>query len=238
MKSSIIPALLLLVSAFVPAHAESSAPEAGKDYIEIPDGQPLEPADGKVVVEEFFNYICPACNHFEPIFVAWTEQLPSFVKVEHVPAAFRADFVQYAHAYYAAQIFGLVNETHQAVYDAVHIKHTLPAEGDKPDEERIAEFYAHYGVDKQEFLDAMQSFGIDAKVRRATEYLKRCKVPSTPAIVINGRYLVRGETYPDLLRTATYLIGKEYTGNSAQHLPKKVENIHPNKESGKVIETP
>lgn len=217
MKRFVVPALLLLLgSAFIPAQAEPSVPEAGKDYIEIPDGKPLEPADGKIVIEEFFNYICPACNRFEPIFVAWTEKLPSFVKVEHIPATFRDSFVQYAHAYYAAQVFGLVNETHQAVYDAVHLKHELPDEGDKPDEERIAAFYAHYGVDKQKFLDVMQGFGIDAKVRRANEYMEHCKIPSTPAIVINGRYLVRGQTYPDLLRTATYLIQKEYNGAHRQ----------------------
>lgn len=211
MKRFIAPVLLLLASsAFIPVQAEPSVPEAGKDYIEIQDGRPLEPADGKVVVEEFFNYICPACNRFEPIFVAWTEKLPAFVKVEHIPAAFRDDFVQYAHAYYAAQVFGLADKTHQAAYDAVHIKHTLPAEGDKPDEEKIAAFYARYGVDKEKFLAAMQSFGVDTKVRLATEHLKRCKIPSTPSIVINGRYLVRGATYPDLLRTATYLIQKEY----------------------------
>jgi thiol:disulfide interchange protein DsbA len=213
MKSFVVPALLLLVgSAFVPAQAQSPVPEAGKDYVEIPNGRPLEPTDGMVVVEEFFNYICPACNSFEPLFVAWTEQLPTYVKLEHVPAAFRADFIQYARAYYAAQTFGLVEETHQAVYDAIHRARVLPAEGDRPDEERIAEFYADFGVDAQEFLAAMQSFGIDAEIRRATAHMQHSKVPSTPSIVVNGRYLVRGASFSDMLRIATYLIEKEHSG--------------------------
>lgn len=216
MKRFIVPVLLLFVSAFVPAQAQPSAPEAGKDYVEIPDGQPLEPADGKIVVEEFFNYICPACNHFEPLFAAWAKQLPSYVKLEHVPAAFRADFVQYARAYYAAQMFGLADKTHQAVYDAVHRTHTLPAEGDKPDEERIAAFYADYGVDKQEFLAAMRSFSVDARVRHATERMIRNKIPSTPSIVVNGRYLVRGESPSDLLGIATYLIKKAHADDGDQ----------------------
>ncbi len=207
MKSLLVSALLLLV---LPAQAQSPVPVAGKDYTEISNGRPLEPADGVVVVEEFFNYICPACNNFEPFFVAWTKKLPAYAKVHHIAASFRPDFVQYARAYYAAEAHGVVEKTHAAVFAAIHNAHSLPAEGDKPDEERIAKFYGGYGVDAQEFLAAMRSFGVDAKVRRANEYMQRSKVPSTPTLIINGRYLVRGATYQDMLGIATYLIEKEH----------------------------
>lgn len=211
MKSIIFSALLIvLTNALIPVQAQAPVPVAGQDYVEIPNGKPLEPADGMVVVEEMFNYICPACNAFEPLFAAWTANLPSYVKLEHVPAAFRADFVQYARAYYAAQIFDVADETHQAVYNAIHRTHTLPAEGDKIDLERIAEFYSDYGVDAKEFLDAMKSFGVELKIRRATEHMQRTRVPSTPSIVVNGRYLVRGSSYQDMLRIASYLIEKEH----------------------------
>lgn len=212
MKNMVFSALLLLLTnAFVPAQAQSQAPVAGKDYIEIPNSTgPLEPADGKVVVEEMFNYICPACNAFEPMFSAWTENLPSYVKLDHIPAAFREDFIQYARAYYAAQIFNVAEQSHLAVYNAIHRTHTLPAEGDKPDLERIAQFYTDYGVDAKEFLAAMQSFGVEVKIRRATEHMQKSRVPSTPSIVINGRYLVRGNSYQDMLRIASYLIEKEH----------------------------
>ena len=213
MKSLFALSLLLLVSsAFAQTETQSTVPEAGKDYIEIQNGRPLAPADGKVVVEEFFNYICPACNKFEPQFMAWTKKLPPYVRVDHVPAAFRADFVPYANAYYAAQTFGLTEKTHQAVYDAVHRTHLLPAEGEKPDEEKIAEFYAGYGVDAQKFLATMQSFGVKSRVRRATKHMQRSKVRSTPSILINGRYLVLGTSFPDKLRIASYLIEKEHSG--------------------------
>ena len=208
-KTLFIPTLLLLVSSvFAPAQAQT--PVAGKDYTEIRNGSPLKPAEGKVVVEEFFNYICPGCYSLEPVFESWTKQLPSYVKVEHIPAAFRADFVQYAHAYYAAQIFNIVDKTHKAVYDAVHRTHEIPAEGDKPDEERIAAFYSKFGVEKQEFLTTMRSYRVEIMIRRAMDHLKRSKIASTPAIVINGRYLVRGASYPDMLRTATFLIEMEH----------------------------
>jgi thiol:disulfide interchange protein DsbA len=202
--------VLLLGIASSAVFAQAQTPVAGRDYIEIPNGQPLEPAAGMVVVEEFFNYICPACNAFEPAFAPWTKELPPYAKLVHVPASFRADFVQYARAYYAAQALGVAEKTHQAVYNAIHIEHSIPAEGDRPDEAKIAEFYAGFGVKASDFLAAMQSFGVNAKVKRADELMKRNKIPSTPSVVINGRYLVRGATYGDTLRIASYLIEQEH----------------------------
>ena len=206
MKWSIVVALFLAAFA-----AQAQPPPApGKDYVEIPNGRPLDPGDGRVVVEEFFNYACPGCNGFEPRFVAWTKRLPSYVRLDHVPAAFRPDFVQYARAYYAAQALGVADRAHQAVYDGIHQTRVLPGEGQKPDEARIAKFYADFGVDADEFLAAMQSFGVNLKVRRATEHMQRSKIPETPSIVVNGRYLVRGESIDDMFRIASALIEQEH----------------------------
>jgi len=203
---------LTLVFLALSVHGQSPVPVSGTDYIEIPNGRPLEPIDGGVVVEEFFNYACPACYSFEPHFVAWTAGLPPYVKLDHVPAAFLPAFVQYARAYYAAQAFGLADKTHEAVYDAIHRTHSLPAEGDSPDEARIAKFYAAFGANADAFLATMRSFGVDAKIRRVTEQMKRNRIPSTPSIVVNGRYLVRGSSIADMFRIATYLIEKEHAG--------------------------
>ena len=217
MKGSIAAALLVLAAGVVgSAQAQTAAPVAGRDYTEIPNGRPLDPpAAGTIVVEEFFNYICPACNSFEPTFVAWTAKLPPYAKVVHIPATFRADFIQYAKAYYAAEALGLVDKTHRDVYAAIHIKRTIPAEGDRPDEEKIAAWYATYGVSKDEFLSTMRSFGVTVKVNRATEHMTKNRVPSTPSIVVNGRYLVKGASWDDTLRIASFLIEKERARTAA-----------------------
>jgi thiol:disulfide interchange protein DsbA len=209
MKYAVLASLSIL---FASAALAQTAPVAGRDYLEIPNGKPLDPVEGKIVVEEMFNYVCPACFRFEPRFAAWIKKLPPYVAVVHIPASFRPDFVQYAHAYYAAQAFNLVDKTHETVYDAVHTKHTLPAEGQKPDEDKIAAFYATYGVDKAQFLSAMQSFGVDVKTRRANDYMTRAKVPATPTLVVNGRYLVKGNTDEETLAIASALIEKEHSG--------------------------
>ena len=182
----------------------------------FPNGRPLDPADGVIVVEEVFNYICPGLQRIRTgCSLAWAAKLPADVKLVHIPASFRADFVQYAKAFYAAQSLNVAEKTHAAVYEAIHRARTLPAEGQRPNEERIAAFYADYGVDEEQFLAAMRSFAVDLKVRRATEYMQRTRIPSTPSIVVNGRYLVRGDTYADMLRIASYLIEKERTATAS-----------------------
>jgi protein dithiol oxidoreductase (disulfide-forming) len=216
MRTIAVSALLVLFAgAFSPAQAQAPEPVAGKDYIAIPNGRPLDPAEGVVVVEEYFSYICPGCNAFEPLFAPWAARLPEGVKLVHVPASFRADFVQYARAYYAAQSLNVAEKSHADVYEGIHRARTLPAEGQRPDEEKIAAFYAKYGVDAAQFLAAMRSFAVDLKVRRAADHMTRIRIPSTPSVVINGKYLVRGQTNADVLRIADYLIEKERTAAAA-----------------------
>ena len=72
-----------------------------------------------------------------------------------------------------------------------------------------ARLHADFGVDADQFLAAMQSFGVNVKVRRAAEHMQRIKIPETPSIVVNGRYLVRGDTVDDMLRIAAALIEQE-----------------------------
>jgi thiol:disulfide interchange protein DsbA len=210
MKSLVVSAFVMLLAGATATSASAQDPVAGKDYVEISNGTPPDPTSKQIVVEEFFNYICPACFSFEPLLLSWTAKLPPYAKLEHVPATFRPDFMVYAHAYYAAEALGLVDKTHAAVYEAIHVTHKLPAEGDKIDEDKIAAFYANYGVDKAQFLSTMKSFGVETKVRRATERMRRSQVPSTPTLVVNGRYLVRGDSYQDMLRIASFLIEKEH----------------------------
>ena len=55
--------LLLLLS---PLFAHAATPVAGVDYVEIPNGKPFAPLNGKVEVVEVFGYTCIHCAHFQP----------------------------------------------------------------------------------------------------------------------------------------------------------------------------
>jgi thiol:disulfide interchange protein DsbA len=181
----------------------------GTDYVVIQGGQPFDPLDGKIEVVEVFGYVCPACNAFQSSVRAWKAKLPADVRVTYVPAQFGPDWIPYAHAFYAAESLGLVDKTHDAVYDAIHTKNTLPGEGDKPTAAPIAAFYANYGVSAEQFTNAMNSFAINGKLNKAKQFAIRSQISGTPSLIVDGKYLVKGRNWDDMLRIADQLIAQE-----------------------------
>jgi thiol:disulfide interchange protein DsbA len=193
---------------------QGPAPVAGTDYLDIEGGQPWQPVEGKIEVVEMFNYICPACYAFDPTLRNWKAKQPADVNLAYVPAQFRPDFVPYAKAFFAAESLGIEAKSHQAVYEAIHVKHSIPAEGDKPDEAKIAAFYTQYGVSAEQFLNTMKSFAVSGRINKANQFTMRSKVEGTPTLIVNGKYLVKGRSWDDMLRIADHLIAKERAAQS------------------------
>ncbi|HET6435195.1 MAG TPA: thiol:disulfide interchange protein DsbA/DsbL [Xanthomonadaceae bacterium] len=182
----------------------------GTDYVVIQNGQPYQPVAGKIEVAEAFNFICPACAAFEPLFSAWLEKQPADVKVSYVPADFGGQWRPYAQAYLVAEAKGLDAKSHAAVFHAIHVSHELPGEGEKSDVAKVGAFYAKYGADPKQFIDAMQSFATDAKLTRARQFMIASGVDSTPTLIVNGKYRVTTKkSFQDMLRVADLLIARE-----------------------------
>lgn len=192
-----------------PQPPSGPAPVAGTDYIEIQGGQPYQAAAGKIEVAEIFGYVCPACNAFQPLVGSWKAGLPSDVNFVYVPAAFGGTWDDYARAFYAAQTLGVQEKTHEALYRAIHAEQTLKGERGRDSVEDIAGFYAGHGVDAKKFTDTMASFGVGAQINRAKQFAQRSQITGTPSLIINGKYLVKGKSFPDMLRIADHLIARE-----------------------------
>ncbi|SOU03050.1 thiol:disulfide interchange protein DsbA/DsbL [Xanthomonas arboricola] len=200
--------LLLLMPLAACAADKNGPPVEGDDYIVIDGGQPYAPLAGKVEVVEVFGYTCPHCAHFEPTLEAWVAKQPSYVRFTPVPAAFGGFWDAFARAYFAADVLGVAKRSHRAMFEAIHEKQTVPTQNVAPEE--LAAFYAGYGVPQQRFIETYKSQAVDARLDAAREFAKRSKLPGTPAIIVNGRYLIGARNYPDMLRVADYLIAREH----------------------------
>lgn len=183
------------------------APVAGVDYVEIAGGQPFEPAAGRIEVAEAFSYTCPHCAQFEPMVQSWRARQPADVKFTPVAGFFGGNPEPFAKAFYAAQSLGLLGRTHEAMFRAIHIERSLPYMG--ADNAKVAAFYANFGADPKQFASTMASFAVDAKIKRANQFMQRSGVEGSPSVVVNGKYRVTGKTLEDTLRITTHLVAME-----------------------------
>ena len=56
----------------------------------------------------------------------------------------------------------------------------------------IAKFAGSLGIDEEKFLKTMNSFAVDAKIRRAMEMARNDGINSVPSVVVNGKYKTTG----------------------------------------------
>ena len=68
------------------------------------------------------------------------------------------------------------------------------------------------GVAPEKFLAAARSFSVDAKMRAADAQIFAMQVPSTPCIVVNGKYRVNMDSMRstnDVVEVVRYLVARE-----------------------------
>jgi thiol:disulfide interchange protein DsbA len=157
---------------------------AGSDYLVLEPALPTSTGD-KIEVVEVFSYACPHCAHFQPYIDELKSKLPANAQFVLLPAVFNAAWEPFARAFYTAQTLGLVDKTHQALFDALHRDHLPIGSIDT-----LAKFYAGYGADAATFLSTANSFVIDAKLTHGNELVRGYHVEGTPTLIVNGKYRV------------------------------------------------
>jgi thiol:disulfide interchange protein DsbA len=199
------PALFALLLPLSVLAATPAAPVAGDDYVLIDGGQPYQPLAGKKIeVVEVFGYWCHHCAEFQPKVEAWKQALPADVRFTYVPAVF-SDDDPFARAYFAAADAGALDRTHDELFRAIHDDRILATNATI---DEIAWFYGEHGLVPAKMKVAMTSPATTARLQRARDFALRSGVEGTPALVINGRYRVRGRTHDDTLRIASQLIAQ------------------------------
>ena len=171
----------------------------GKDYVRLPTMVP--PATpGKIEVIEFFSYTCPHCRNMETTVREWLARKPGNVTFTRIAVAFGANWEPSARAYYAAEALGVLDKTHQPLFDAIHQeKHGLN------NEDELAKFFAEHGVDPEAFRKAYHSFQTETQLRRGSQLAQRYGVRGVPAVIVNGQYEVRS---PRMFEVVDFLIAR------------------------------
>ncbi len=170
-------------------------------------GAPTASSTDQVEVVEAFAYPCPACRNFMPIISEWAAELPEYVEVSHLPVGLQPGWDVFARVYYTAEVLGLGQDAHEAMFRAVH------------DERRqfqsledVAEVYTPFGVEVEEFVNTSQSFAVDGRMRSNRNDIMQFGIRGTPTMIVQGKWRVSPgdfSSYQELLEAVDFLIAKE-----------------------------
>lgn len=199
----------------------------------------------KIEVVEIFSYACPACYMFENYFAPWRDSQKDVDDVEVITLASpgQAIWSLYAQAFYTLEAINELDKGHEAFFKAIH--------QDKKrfiNENQIADFMATQGIDKEKFLKAWNGFSAKSSFNRAEDLIgNQYKVNFTPAIVVDGRYLIsaeqankrpgNGNAYEKLILTINDVVEKVRQERKAQEAPTTSTNMESPQEIETVTET-
>jgi thiol:disulfide interchange protein DsbA len=197
--------ILLLLLFFLPTQANEEKFIAGIHYEEI--AKPIPKLGNKdIEILELFWYTCPHCYQFEQAAKDWKTTLPPNVEIRPYPA-FNPRIEPLVRAFFVAQLAGLHEKTHLAIFKAIHEERK-----NLNSREALANFFADYGLSKADFDQLYDSFAAATELRRSARITRDSQLTGVPSLVVAGTYLVSTgsaiSTYGEMFEVIEFLIEK------------------------------
>lgn len=201
---------LIATFAFVAAAASAASFTDGLDYNTV--NGPRPDSGKKVEVLEFFMYHCPHCNVLDPLLAGWVRKNGDKVVFRRMHMGDDAQ----ARAFYTLEALNVSN-LHEKIFHAIHVdRNRLNTD------QALLDFVVKNGIDKTKYLDAFNSFGVQAKLKRAQQVAAQYKLDSVPALVIDGRYTTspvvagHGVASPEAAHAAMFAVADSLVAKSLQ----------------------
>ena len=197
---SLIPIVATLVFSGFTMAADSS-----QKYVQLSEQAQTE--SDKIVIYEFFWYGCPHCYNIEPTMDNIEANLDKDTILIKIPVALRDSWELHAKAYYALQQMKLDDNLHEKVFAEIHINSNR-----LDTKEKLAYFIKEEGYDADKFLNILDSFGTEIRVKKASRLANQYQIKSVPTLIINGKYETSGSyvsSYAELYDVVQLLVDKE-----------------------------
>ena len=160
-----------------------------------------------IIIYEFFWYGCPHCYNLEPTMERIEADLDKDTKIVKLPVALRDSWIPHAKLYYALQQMGKIDEVHNLIFEEIHLE-----DNRLNTEQQMVDFLGKHGIDTNKFVEKYNSFGTEARIKKASNLAKKYQINSVPTIIVNGKYLTSGSyvsSYDELYSVINLLIERE-----------------------------
>ncbi|MDR2164649.1 MAG: thiol:disulfide interchange protein DsbA/DsbL [Zoogloeaceae bacterium] len=180
----------------------ASHAQARRRYEVLSTPQP-KAAPGKIEVIEFFSYGCNHCYEFHPLIARWAAKTTASVNFRRVPVTWNPPWASLARLYYTLEATGDLQRLDGKVFDALHKQRQRIY-----DEKSMRDWYVKQGGDAGKFQAAFNSFSVRNKLQVAEQSMQKMRIDSVPTLVVEGRYRMLGDTFPELLANLDALIAE------------------------------
>tara|TARA_Y100000389_G_scaffold112717_1_gene109775 strand:- start:331 stop:942 length:612 start_codon:yes stop_codon:yes gene_type:complete len=174
-------------------------------YIQISTEKQQESSD--IIIYEFFWYGCPHCFNLEPTMDRIEADLDDDVKIIKVPVALRDSWLAHAKLYFALKQMNKIEDVHNLIFEQIHIENNRLST-----EQQMIDFLGKNGIDTKDFSEKYNSFGTEARVKKASNLARKYQINSVPTIIVNGKYLTSGSyvsSYEELYSVVNLLVERE-----------------------------
>ena len=160
-----------------------------------------------IIIYEFFWYGCPHCYNLEPTMERIEADLDKDTKIVKLPVALRDSWIPHAKLYYALEQMDKIDEVHNLIFEEIHLE-----DNRLNTEQQMVDFLGKHGIDTNKFMEKYNSFGTEARIKKASNLAKKYQINSVPTIIVNGKYLTSGSyvsSYDELYSVINLLIERE-----------------------------
>ena len=110
-------------------------------------------------------------------------------------------------SYYALSQMNEIDDLHNLIFEEIHI------ENNRLDtEEAMIEFLSKSEINTEIFSEKYNSYGTEARVKKASNLVRKYQIDSVPTLVVNGKYLTSGSfvsSYDELYSVVNFLVERE-----------------------------
>ena len=174
-------------------------------YVQISTEKQQESKD--IIIYEFFWYGCPHCYNLEPTIDRIEADLEKDTKVVKLPVALRDSWLPHAKLYYALKQMDKIDQVHNLIFEEIHLE-----DNRLNTEQQMIDFLGKHDIDTDKFIEKYNSYGTEARMKKASNLAKKYQIDSVPTIIINGKFLTSGSyvsSYDELYSVVNLLVERE-----------------------------